>query len=85
MRNRLQLSKSIDDLLSYLLNRLPPTLLTKKTRKSIDIWLILWPTICVILLEMDYLAHSQFPEASNHLGESFVKRLCYIQQKFSDS
>ncbi|ORE07731.1 hypothetical protein BCV72DRAFT_325674 [Rhizopus microsporus var. microsporus] len=68
--NRLQMPKSIDDPLSYLLNLLPPTLLTKKARKSIYAWLI---------------PHSQFPEASNHLGEPFVKRLHYIQQKFSDS
>ncbi|ORE21778.1 hypothetical protein BCV71DRAFT_273911, partial [Rhizopus microsporus] len=81
----LQLPKSIDDLLSYLLNLLPPTLLIKKARKSIDVWLIRWPSICAILLEIDNLAHAQFPEASNHLGEPFVKRLCYIQQKFSDS
>ncbi|CEG81727.1 hypothetical protein RMATCC62417_15892 [Rhizopus microsporus] len=85
MHNRLQLSKSVDDPLSYLLNLLPPTLLTKKTRKSINAWLIRWPTICAILLEMDYLAHSQFPEASNHLGEPSVKHFRYIQQKFSDS
>ncbi|ORE15838.1 hypothetical protein BCV71DRAFT_27314, partial [Rhizopus microsporus] len=68
-----------------LLNLLPPTLHTRKVRKSIDSWIIRWPSICAILLEMDYLAHSQFPEASNHLGEPFVKRLRYIQQKFSDS
>ncbi|CEG84183.1 hypothetical protein RMATCC62417_18026 [Rhizopus microsporus] len=78
MHSRLQLPKSIDDPLSYLLNLLPPTLLTKKARKSIDAWLIRWSTICAILLEMDYLAHSQFPEASNHFGEPFVKRLHYI-------
>jgi hypothetical protein len=85
MHNRLQMPKSIDDPLSYLLNLLPPILLTRKARKSIDAWLICWTTICAILLEMDYLAHSQFSEASNHLGEPFVKRLRYIQQKFSDS
>ena len=85
MHKRLQMPKSIDDPLSYLLNLLPPTLHTRKVRKSIDSWIIRWPSICAILLEMDYLAHSQFPEASNHLGEPFVKRLRYIQQKFSDS
>ncbi|PHZ11571.1 uncharacterized protein RHIMIDRAFT_238240 [Rhizopus microsporus ATCC 52813] len=85
MHNRLQMPKSIDDPLSYLLNLLPPTFLTKKTRKSIDAWLISWPSICAILLEMDYLAHLQVPETSNYLGEPFVKRLRYIQQKFSDS
>ncbi|CEG74667.1 hypothetical protein RMATCC62417_09838 [Rhizopus microsporus] len=78
MNTRLQLPKSIDDPLSYLLNLLSPTLLTKKARKSIVAWLIRWPSICAILLEMDYFAHSQFPEASNHLGEPFVKRLRYI-------
>ncbi|ORE13005.1 hypothetical protein BCV71DRAFT_268695 [Rhizopus microsporus] len=77
--------KSIDDPLSYLLNLLPPTLLTKKARKSIDAWLIRWPSICAILLEVNYLAHAQFPEASNHLSEPSVKHLRYIQQKFSDS
>ncbi|KAG1543416.1 hypothetical protein G6F49_011353 [Rhizopus delemar] len=84
MHNRLQMPKSIDDPLSYLLNLLPSTFFTKKARRSIDAWLIRLPSICAILLEMDYLAHSQFPEASNHLGEPFVKRLHYIQQKFSD-
>ena len=85
MHKRLQMSKSIDDPLSYLLNLLPSTFLTRKARKSIDAWLIRWTSICAILLEMDYLAHVQFPEASNQLGEPFVKRLRYIQQKFSDS
>ena len=85
MHNRLQMPKSIDNPLSYLLNLLPPTLFTKKARKSIDVWLICWPSICAILLEMNYLVHAQFPEDSNHLGEPFVKRLCYIQQKFSNS
>jgi hypothetical protein len=85
MHSRLQIPKSIDDPLSYLLDLLPPTLLTKKARKSIDAWLIRWPTICAILLEMDYLAHFQFPEASNYLGEPFVKHLYCVQQKYSDS
>ncbi|ORE07904.1 hypothetical protein BCV72DRAFT_249115 [Rhizopus microsporus var. microsporus] len=85
MHNCLQIPKSIDDPLFYLLNLLPPTLLTKKARKAIDAWLIRWPSICAILLEMDCLAHAQFPEASNHFGELFVKRLRYIQQKLSDS
>ncbi|CEI87972.1 hypothetical protein RMCBS344292_02377 [Rhizopus microsporus] len=85
MHNRLQMLKSIADPLSYLLNLLPPTFLTRKARKSIDAWLIRWPSICAMLLEMDYLAHAQFLEASNQLGEPFVKRLRYIQQKFSDS
>ncbi|ORE18809.1 hypothetical protein BCV71DRAFT_284623, partial [Rhizopus microsporus] len=71
--------KSIDDPHSYLLNLLPLTLLTKKARKSVDAWLIRWSSICAILLEIDHLAHSQFPEASNHLGEPFVKHLRYIQ------
>ncbi|KAG1180466.1 hypothetical protein G6F70_004106 [Rhizopus microsporus] len=85
MHNRLQMPKSIDDPLSYLLNLLPPTLLTKKARKSIDAWLIRLPPICTVLLEMDYLAHALFPESSNHLGEPFVERLRYIQQTFSNS
>ncbi|KAG1582842.1 hypothetical protein G6F48_008896 [Rhizopus delemar] len=85
MHNCLQMPKSIDDPFSYLLNLLPPTLSTRKVRQSIDTWLIRWPSICAILLEMDYLAHSKFPEASNHLGEPFVERVRYIQRKFSDS
>ncbi|CEI88904.1 hypothetical protein RMCBS344292_03280 [Rhizopus microsporus] len=85
MHNCLQMPKSIDDPLFYLLSLSLPTLLTKKARKSVDAWLIRWPSICAILLEMDYLAHAQFPEASNHLGEPSVKHLRYIQQKFSDS
>ncbi|KAI7906858.1 uncharacterized protein BX663DRAFT_426444, partial [Cokeromyces recurvatus] len=48
--------KSIEDPLSYLLNILPSTFHTKKMRKSIDVWLIRWPSLCAILLEMDYLA-----------------------------
>ncbi|ORE07920.1 hypothetical protein BCV72DRAFT_204637, partial [Rhizopus microsporus var. microsporus] len=39
MHNRLQIPKSIDDPLSYLLNLLLPAPLTKKARKSIDAWL----------------------------------------------
>ncbi|KAI7902463.1 uncharacterized protein BX663DRAFT_570108 [Cokeromyces recurvatus] len=40
----------LDAPLSYLLNLLPSIFLTKKVRKSIDAWLIRWPSICVILL-----------------------------------
>ncbi|ORE02278.1 hypothetical protein BCV72DRAFT_252559 [Rhizopus microsporus var. microsporus] len=85
MHSCLQLPKSIDDPLSYLLNFLPPTLLTKKARKLIDAWLIRWPTICAILFEMDCLAHSQLPDPSDHLGEPFVKRSLHIKHRFSDS
>ncbi|PHZ14222.1 uncharacterized protein RHIMIDRAFT_115800 [Rhizopus microsporus ATCC 52813] len=85
MRNCLQMPKSIEGPPSYLLNLLPPTLLTKKARKSVDAWLIRWPTICAILLEMYYLAHSQLPDPSDHLGEPFVKRLLHIKYRFSDS
>ncbi|KAI7904155.1 uncharacterized protein BX663DRAFT_432013, partial [Cokeromyces recurvatus] len=56
MHNRLQMPKSIEDPLSYLLNLLPSTFYTKKVKKSIDAWLIRWPSICAILFEMDYLA-----------------------------
>ncbi|KAI7905329.1 uncharacterized protein BX663DRAFT_585824, partial [Cokeromyces recurvatus] len=41
--------KSIEDPLSYLLNLLTSTSLTKKVRKSIDAWLIRWPSLCAIL------------------------------------
>lgn len=58
IHNRLQMPKSIDDPLSYLLNLLPTTLLTKKAKKLIDGWLICWPSICAILPEIDYMAHS---------------------------
>jgi hypothetical protein len=51
--------------------------------KSSTIWQIF--TLLTASSSPQYLAHSQFPEASNHLGEPFVKRLRYIQQKFSDS
>ncbi|KAI7905638.1 uncharacterized protein BX663DRAFT_535194 [Cokeromyces recurvatus] len=37
MHNRLQMPKSIEDPLSYLLNLLPSTFHTKKMRKSIDV------------------------------------------------
>ena len=46
MHNRLQMPKSIDDPLSYLLNLLPPTFHTRKVRKSIDSWIIRWPSMC---------------------------------------
>ncbi|CEP13597.1 hypothetical protein [Parasitella parasitica] len=84
MHNRLQMPKSIEDPLSYLLNCLPPTFLTKKARSSIDIWLIRWPTICAILLEMDYLAHSHVPDPSDHFGEPFIKHLLHLKHQFSD-
>ena len=77
--------KSIGGSLSYLLNLLPPTFLTKKVRKSIDAQLIRWPTICAFLLEMDYLAHSQLPDPSNHLDEPFITRLLHINHQYSDS
>ncbi|KAI7899160.1 uncharacterized protein BX663DRAFT_459100 [Cokeromyces recurvatus] len=48
--------KSIEDPLSYLLNLSPSTFHTKKVKKLIDAWLIHWPSICAILLEMNYLA-----------------------------
>ncbi|KAI7898440.1 uncharacterized protein BX663DRAFT_257954 [Cokeromyces recurvatus] len=70
--------KSIENSPSCPLNLLPSTFLTKKVRKSIDDWLIRWPSICAILLEMDYLAHSQIPEPSDH-------HLLSIQQRFSDN
>ncbi len=85
MHNRLQMPKSIEDPLSYLLNLLPSTFHTKKVKKSIDAWLIRWPSICAILFEMDYLAHSQIPEPSDHLGEPFANHLLSIQQRISDS
>ncbi|KAI7899204.1 uncharacterized protein BX663DRAFT_215222 [Cokeromyces recurvatus] len=50
MHIRLQIPKSIEDPFSYLLNLLPSTFHTKKVRKSIDAWLIRWPSICAILL-----------------------------------
>ncbi|KAI7899747.1 uncharacterized protein BX663DRAFT_440663, partial [Cokeromyces recurvatus] len=78
MHNRLQMPKSIEDPLSYLLNLLPSTFLAKEVRKSIDAWLIRWPSICAILLKMDYLAHSQIPEPSDH-------HLLSIQKRISDS
>ncbi|KAI7905153.1 uncharacterized protein BX663DRAFT_414933, partial [Cokeromyces recurvatus] len=49
MYNRLQMPKSIEDPLTYPLNLLSSTFLTKKMRKLIDAWLIRWPSICVIL------------------------------------
>ncbi|KAI7901648.1 uncharacterized protein BX663DRAFT_571571 [Cokeromyces recurvatus] len=42
--------RSIEDSLSYFLNLLPSIFHTKKVRKSIDVWLIRRPSICVILL-----------------------------------
>ncbi|KAI7903417.1 uncharacterized protein BX663DRAFT_560913 [Cokeromyces recurvatus] len=44
-----------------------------------------WPSICAILFEMDYLAHSQIPEPSDHLGEHFVNHLLSIQKRISDN
>ncbi|KAI8641399.1 hypothetical protein BD408DRAFT_418214 [Parasitella parasitica] len=82
MHNHLQMPKSIEDPPSYLINSLPSTFHTKNARISIDAWRIRWPSICAILLEMDYLAHSQLPEVSDHLGDPSVNYLHYIQETF---
>lgn len=85
VHRRLCMPHTIEDPISYLLNLLPVNFLTKKARQSIDGWLIRWPTICAILLEMDCLAHSQVPEPSDHLGEPLLLHLHQVQQQYSDN
>lgn len=81
VHRRLCMPHTIEDPISYLLNLLPVNFLTKKERQSIDGWLIRWPTICAILLEMDCLAHSQVPDPS----EPLLLHLHQVQQQYSDN
>jgi hypothetical protein len=71
---RLFLPQTIEDPLSFLLNKLPQK--TKKIPKlSITAWLLRWPVICSILHEMDYLAHNQLPVPAHNPGNLFVQQL----------
>ncbi|KAG1520066.1 hypothetical protein G6F51_014748 [Rhizopus arrhizus] len=53
----LQLPLSIEDPMSFIMNRLP----LKKFRSSHEAsaWSARWPAVCIILHEMDYLFHDQ--------------------------
>jgi hypothetical protein len=74
MHIRLFLPQTIEDPLSFLLNKLPQK--TKKVSKlSITAWLIRWPATCSQLHEMDYLAHNQLPVRAQNPGKLFVQRL----------
>lgn len=81
MHNRLFLPQTIEDPLSFLLNKLPRK--TKRIPKlSIAAWLICWPAICSILHEMDYLAHNQIPVPAQNPGNFFVQQFSSIAYKF---
>ena len=74
MYTRLFLPQTIEDPLSFLLNKIPQK--TKKIPKlSITAWLIRWPVICSILHEMDYLAHKQLPVPVHNPGNLFIQQL----------
>ncbi|KAI9470611.1 MAG: hypothetical protein EXX96DRAFT_490702, partial [Benjaminiella poitrasii] len=57
MHRRLQMPETIDDPLSFLLSQLP----TKKpvSSRSVSTWHIRWPSICLILHELDQLQHNK--------------------------
>ncbi|ORE11938.1 hypothetical protein BCV72DRAFT_192637, partial [Rhizopus microsporus var. microsporus] len=55
IHNRLQLPQTLNDPFSFLLNRLSTQKPSSKQKACV------WPTICAILQEMYYLAHSSLP------------------------
>jgi hypothetical protein len=55
MHHRLQMPETVQDPLSFLLNRLPNRI--PCSSHSASPWFIRWPVICTILYELDYLFH----------------------------
>jgi hypothetical protein len=57
MQHRLQMPETVQDPLSFLLNKLPNRI--PCSSHSASSWFIRWPVICTILYELDYLFHDK--------------------------
>ncbi|KAG1150916.1 hypothetical protein G6F37_007690 [Rhizopus arrhizus] len=53
----LQLLLSIEDPMSFIMNKLPLKMFRSSHEASV--WSARWPAVCIILHEMDYLFHDQ--------------------------
>ncbi|ORE02527.1 hypothetical protein BCV72DRAFT_215068 [Rhizopus microsporus var. microsporus] len=73
MHHRLQITKSITDPLSLLLNKL----LTRKPRsfQTRSFWIIRWPIICATLDELDCIYHEKESPSSSDPGQKLIKWL----------
>lgn len=80
MHNRLQMPKSILDPYHSFWIAFPDVHYQKSQQFYWCLAYSLAVHLC-FLHEMDYLAHSQFPDASDHLGEPFITFLRSIQKK----
>ncbi|KAG1046743.1 hypothetical protein G6F43_010785 [Rhizopus delemar] len=74
LHRRLQMSHTIADPLSFLLNKLPHRKKAPiaQNRLHYSTWSVRWSTLCRLLLELNYLHHGKIPPEAPPLGAKLI-------------